>query len=282
MHLGIFSKTFARPTLAEVFAAIGRHCFETVQFNLASAALPTLPESIPSSLIEEIVRHLRHHHLTMAAVSGTFNLIHPNPAQVQDGLRRLRVLAGACQDLRTSLITLCTGTRDATDLWRRHPDNDSPEAWRDLVRALTDAVGIAEQFHLTLGIEPEQGNVVSSAIKARRLLDELQTPRLKIVMDAANLLSSGDLPRMREILTEAFDLLGPDIVLAHAKDLGHAGENIHTAAGLGRLDFDLYLDLLRKANYDGPLILHHLTEGQVSASCEFLRPKLEIPRVPQK
>ena len=38
------------------------------------------------------------------------------------------------------------------------------------------------------------------------------------MIDPANLLRPGDVRRLQEILDEAFDWLGPDIVLAHAKE----------------------------------------------------------------
>ena len=132
----------------------------------------------------------------MAAVSGTFNMIHPDPAQRADGLRRLAVLAAACGALGTRLITLCTGTRDPEDMWRRHPANDTPDAWRDLLASLEVALAAAERHDVFLGVEPEVANVIDSAAKARRLLDELRSPRLKIVMDPANLFHAGELPAM--------------------------------------------------------------------------------------
>jgi len=64
----------------------------------------------------------------MAAISGTFNMCHPEQAERAKNLVRLRVLAGACRPLGVSVITLCTGSRDPQDMWRRHPDNDTPEA----------------------------------------------------------------------------------------------------------------------------------------------------------
>ena len=71
---------------------------------------------------------------------------------------------------------------------------------------------------MTLAFEPEINNVVSSVMRARRLLDEIGSPWLKVVIDPANLLRPGDMGRLSEILDEAFDWLGPDIVLAHAKE----------------------------------------------------------------
>jgi sugar phosphate isomerase/epimerase len=102
----------------------------------------------------------------------------------------------------------------------------------------------------------------------------MKSPRLKIIMDAANLFLPSDLPRMNEILDEAFDLLGEDIVLAHAKELGPDGQAGGLALGTGALDWDRYLSLLRSAKFDSPLIMHGFEEREVSASVKFLREKL--------
>lgn len=102
--------------------------------------------------------------------------------------------------------------------------------------------------------------------------------REMIVMDGANIFHAGELPRMHALLGEAFDLLGPDIALAHAKDLSRDGEAGQQAAGTGVLDYDRYLSLLRASGYDGPLLLHSLEEAQVADSVTFLRGKLATLR----
>lgn len=271
MQPGVFAKTFARATVEEVFGAVAAHGFTCVQFNFACAGLPSLPEWIGPKLAVSVRQAAVAHNLAIAAVSGTFNMIHPNPEARRDGLRKLRVIAGACQRLGTRVITLCTGTRDPDQMWRRHPENDSVEAWRDLLVTLTEAVVLADQSGVILGIEPETGNVISSARKARRLLDEFQTPRLKIIMDAANLLRPEDLPRMKEILEEAFDLLGSDLILAHAKELDANGRAGGLPPGSGRLDWCLYLELLRRVNFAGPFVMHGCNELAVAEGVAFLR-----------
>jgi len=270
MQIGIFAKTFVRPTLAETLDAVVAHGICCVQFNLACAGVPSMPDHIDPALIASIRSAMDAHDMTMAAISGTFNMIHPDLERRRDGFARLRILAAACRDLGTSVITLSTGTRDPDDMWRRHPDNDTPAAWRDLVAAMTEATQIAEEHKLTLAFEPEIANVVDSAVKGRRLLDQIGSPYLKVVMDGANLFHLGELPRMRAILEAAFDLLGADIVLALAKDLSRDGAAGHEAAGSGLLDYDWYLSLLRRVGYSGPLILHALAEHQVDSSIAFL------------
>lgn len=274
MNVGIFAKTFARPSLEATLDAVRAHDLDCVQFNLACAGLPTLPDQLDHAVIERIRGALTARGLQVAAISGTFNMCHPERAERAKNLVRLRVLAGACRPLGIGLITLCTGSRDPLDMWRRHPDNDTPAAWRDMADCIGQALQIAEAADVTLAFEPEVANVIDTARKGRRLLDEMRSPRLKVVMDAANLFHTGELARMPEILGEAFELLAGDMVLAHAKDLNHDGEAGHQAAGTGALDYDLYLGLLRGAGYNGPLILHSLDEAQVDPAVAFLRSKL--------
>jgi sugar phosphate isomerase/epimerase len=272
MRLGIFAKTFPRSSLGETLDAVRVHEMGCVQFNMSCAGLHPMPEEIPPELADCIREEMNRRDLTMSAVSGTFNMIHPDPTRRGDGLRRLEVLTGACRRMGTSVITLCTGTSDPEDMWRHHPDNETPGAWRTLLASMEQAVRVAEEHEVTLAFEPEVNNVVDSAEKGHRLLNETQSSRLKVVMDAANLFREGELAHSEEVLDKAFELLGKDIVIAHAKDMKNTGEVV--AAGRGELDYDRYLENLRGVGYEGPLILHGLEESEVEGSVAFLHSKL--------
>jgi sugar phosphate isomerase/epimerase len=273
---GVFARTFARPSPEGVFDALASHGLRETQFNMSVVRLSPLPEEIDSALTDLVRVAAAERRIALVAVSGTFNMIHPDEEVRRDGLRRLGVLAGACDRLGTSTVTLCTGTRDPEDMWRRHQDNARPEAWRDLLATMQEALETADEYGVTLAFEPEAANVVDSAAKGRRLLDEMRSPRLKVVMDAANLFDAKDptrrLSRSEEILAEAFELLGGDLLLAHAKDVNGSGEVV--AVGKGDLDYDLYLKYLNEVGYRGPLIMHGLAEEEVEGSLAFLRRKL--------
>jgi sugar phosphate isomerase/epimerase len=272
MQLGIFARTFHRPTLEETFDAVVEHGLHCVQFNMACAGLPTLPDHIEDDIVDRICQASATRKIDIAAISGTYNMIHPDPHQCQAGLQRLRVLATACKGIGTSVITLCTGTRDPKNMWRWHPENTSPQAWKALLRSMDAALQIAEEEDVMLAFEPEQANVINTASKGRSLLDAMQSPRLKVVMDAANLVVPGTKQQMHSVLDEAFDLLGEHIVLSHAKDRGI--DDTFRAAGEGILDYDHYLRLLKTAAFDGPLIVHGLSEAQVDATVSFLRDRI--------
>jgi sugar phosphate isomerase/epimerase len=275
MKIGVMDGTIVRPTREATLDAVLEHGIRHMQVNLGQVDLPDISERLQSGRCVRIREAFATRGMTIAAISGHFNMIHPDLHIRQVGLQGLRLLAASCERLGTSAITLCTGTRDTTSIWRRHPDNDLPEAWEDLVASMRQAVQIAEEYGVTLAFEPEVSNVVDSARKARRLLDEMGSPHLKVVMDGANIFHAGELPRMREMLDEAFTLLGPDVALAHAKDLDRDGEAGHLPAGKGLLDYQHYLSLLDKLAFDVTVILHGLTESELPESLAFLRKKMQ-------
>jgi sugar phosphate isomerase/epimerase len=230
-----------------------------------------LPQAIDPSLTPRIREASARHGIRLAALSATFNLIDPDPERRDEHFERLGPLADLAASLGIPILTLCTGTQDADDMWRPHPANETEAAWSEMRSGIDRALAVTEASGVRLGIEPELGNVVNSARRARRLLDEVRSPRLVIVIDPANLFPAGSRTRQHEILREAFELLSPDIRLAHAKDIVQDGAAGNVAPGKGWLDFTHYHELLLRLGYDGPWILHGLGESEVGPSLEFMR-----------
>lgn len=54
MQLGIFARTFPRPTLEETFDAVIAHELHCVQFNMSCVGLTSLPDHIENDLIARI------------------------------------------------------------------------------------------------------------------------------------------------------------------------------------------------------------------------------------
>jgi sugar phosphate isomerase/epimerase len=271
MRIGILSKVFARPSLEPVLDAVAAAGLECVQFNMESAGLNPMPDEIPAGLPERVCEAAAVRGIGIATVQGTFNMSHPDAEFRRAGLRRFRLIVAACAPLGTSIVAICIGTRHRENMWGCHPDNGTAEAWRDMSGCVREAVRMAEDAGVTLAMEPEVTNIVDSAAKARRLMDEIGSPRLKVTMDAANLFHAGELVRMAEVLDNAFALVGRDIIVAHAKDLSRDGEAGHEAAGHGLLDYGQYLSLLRAYDFHGPLLLHGLSEAQAPGCVAFLR-----------
>jgi sugar phosphate isomerase/epimerase len=273
MELGIFAKTFPRPDARTTLEAIRARGLQCAQFNLECAGLSSMPEAVPQPTLASIRAASRDTGVRLAALSGTFNMVHPDLTKRKHGLTRLRVVLQAAVELGIPVVTLCTGTRDPDNMWRAHPDNHFPSAWTDLLKTMQEALTAATDAGVTLAIEPEPGNIVSDARSARSLLDTLGVGRrLQVILDPANLWAPAR--SQADVLAEAFDLLSADLAIAHAKD--RTADGSICALGKGVVNFDIFLSHLHSANFAGPLIMHGFAEADAEASVAFLRSRLSL------
>jgi sugar phosphate isomerase/epimerase len=268
MEPGIFTKIFPRPDFAEVFDAVRGHGLHKVQLIMRPDGDEALLDEIAALLIEEIRAESDRTGVRIAAVSGIYNMAHPHLAVRQAGLERLRKVIAAAPLLGATGITLCTGTRDPENMWRWHPDNDSTEAWNDLVESLEIALDDAKRHDVILAFEPEPGNLVNSIDRAGWLIDQLQHTNLGVTLDGANIVMTDMARDPVEVLERAFARFGDKIAIVHAKDCNAAGEMV--PAGRGIVPWSHLARLLMQTGFDGPLILHSLNEDEVDVSANAI------------
>lgn len=271
MEIGIFSRTYERMSLEAVFRQMDRQGIHHTQFNLSSAGMAALPDSVDEETLLTVRALAKKYGITLDALSGTFNMIDPDVDARTRGCRQFETQCRAARLLGIPIVTLCTGSRHPTNKWAWHEDNLTEAAWSDLMRSTEQILRSAQDNGIILGVETEASNIICTPEKARQYLDDVGSSNLKIIMDGANLFRPEQVPRMGSILEEAFDALGKDIVLAHAKDFSLGQDIDFVAAGEGELDFPLYIRLLKQCGYGGPLVLHGLAQSQIEKSVAFLK-----------
>jgi sugar phosphate isomerase/epimerase len=272
MQLGIFAKTFPGSDPRAVLDAAHRAGYAVVQYNMACSGIGSLPAVISPETAEAVRAAATAETVGIPAVSATYNMIHPDMSRRAAGRQAFAAIAAAAPGMGARLVTLCTGSRDADDQWRAHPENQSAGAWQDLLDEFAEILPLAERHGITLGVEPERGNVIDSAARARQLLDTLGNERVKIVLDAANLVDGAPQRDWAAIIEGAAELLHADIVLAHAKDRTVDGQV--AAPGLGAIDFGHFARTLRAIGFDGALVTHGLGADKAASAAEFLRATL--------
>jgi len=250
----VFAKNYSPSPLPELCAAVAAHGYRGIQFNLSCIGLDSLPTHLPEGLCADSARVAKAHELAMVAMSGTYNMAHPDRSVRTSARIGFANVITAAKQMGAPVVTLCTGTRNPSNMWAGHPDDSTPAAWKDLRAELDVALEIAAPAGITLAVEPEPGNIIANARMARRLLDEVNTPYLGIILDAANLLSVDTLPQQHAIMHEAVELLAGHIVLAHAKDIASTGKVV--APLQGAVDLRHFVRLLQQAGFTGALVAH--------------------------
>lgn len=92
------------------------------------------------------------------------------------------------------------------------------EAYQRLVQSIQVMVKAAERLDMIVAVETTLEHVLNTAQLTKRLLDEINSEHLKVIMDAADLVRVSELDRQEEVFEEIFNYIGKDIVAAHAKN----------------------------------------------------------------
>lgn len=268
MYPAIFSRTYPSTHIDEVLEAISRDGFTGAQMNLSSFGMDALPDTLDTEALARGRDAAARLGVNMVALSGTYNMAHPDPAHRRGMRPGFTQVLRAARALAVPIVTVCTGSRDPVDKWAEHPDNSSPSAWRDFRAELDWALGLAGRHSIVLAVEPEPGNVVRDAHVARRMLDEVAAPNLKIVLDVANIVGASGLANQQAIIDEAVNLLGPDVVLVHAKDIDESGAVV--APGRGAIDLPSFVTAVSAAGYDGALVGHGFDHDETKTASRAL------------
>ena len=269
MLIGVFAKTFAGTTPAKVMADAAAAAFKSVQYNMACSGLSALPEEIGDEVVQAVAGASKQTGISVSAISATYNMAHPSGAVRKAGRKSFAVIAAKAHAVGSNLLTLCTGSRDPHDQWRHHEQNNTSDAWGDMVQEFGHLIAIAEREDIYLGIEPELGNVVSTPAKAAALIKEMQSKRLRIVFDAANLFEIAKAPDVRKLIEQGIERLSGHIGLAHAKDRDARGKPC--APGQGVIDFEHYFKTLKAAGFTGDIIAHGFEAKDASGVAGLLK-----------
>ncbi|MBY5406447.1 sugar phosphate isomerase/epimerase family protein [Rhizobium leguminosarum] len=272
MKLGIFAKIFPGDRSTTVFNAASEAGYGAVQYNMACSGIGALPGEIASEIVASVRDASLAAGVEIAAISATYNMIHPDLAIREAGRRSFEAIAASANQMGSNLLTVCSGSCDAHDQWRHHPDNESAAAWQEMVAELRLLVAIADRHNILIGVEPELANVISSPGRARKLIDELDSDRVRIVFDPANLFDVETEARRRAIIDDAVVLLADRIEIAHAKDRNADGS--FATAGKGVIDYAAYIAALKRVGFSGSLITHGLAASEARGVADFLRATL--------
>ena len=235
-----------------------------------------IPAGVDEIVLALIKAAAEKYQVEIAAVNGTFNMAHPEPAVRAEGLRRFAGFAQAVNTLGCRMITLCSGTRNPESLWAPHPENGTEETWRDMTETVAAAVKIAEKYDITLAVETEAANIIDTPEKARRLMNSIGSPKLKMIMDCANLFHIGEAhaANVRRTIRHAFDLFGCDVVIAHGKDIKDSDGIEFCGTGEGIINFAYFAELLDEYGYHGDMFLHGVyNEKKLPEALAFFKEK---------
>ena len=121
-----------------------------------------------------------------------------------------------------------------------------------------------------LAVEPVWCHIISTPERAVRMLEELPSENLQIILDAVNLIAPEEANRAEDIIRNAISLLGDRVRILHMKDyvITPEGELDACACGLGSMRYEQLLSFA--AGRDLPMTLENTVPDNAEEARLFL------------
>lgn len=187
----------------------------------------------------------------------------PDPTEIKANLKYFATMMelGATMGVRSFV----------SEAGHYHPPGPAPrvpfdyqeEVWHRTVKTVQELGKIAEDHDATVLLEPIYRSIFASAKRTRVFLEEVGSPRIRALLDPANLLEANDLEEM-------FDQLQPWIDCLHAKDRKlHVTKGV--GAGEGDLDYRKLVKLAAERTPGAPLVLEYVGSADYRQALAHLR-----------
>ena len=287
---GIFTGYYPM-TIDDTIKQIKSQDFSCVQLDVSFKDCDSAKEYLTKQKANEIRGKFRDASLPVIAISSYTNLIHTDKDRRRQNIDYIKMMMERALDLGCPYVASETGTYHKENDWLWDDKNATEEVYQEFAEVLYDIVKFGKEVGATFIIENYVNNVVFDIDRIQRLFADINMPNMKLICDPTNYFTPANYHDIDGMLYRIFNALADKMVIAHAKDIklsadysvkmadidadeshsfrGAGGVDL-PAAGLGELNYDLFLKLLGRFHPNIPLIIEHLDAGDIPRAKEFV------------
>lgn len=182
--------------------------------------------------------------LDIAVLGCYLNLANPNEESLKKNQNRYLAHIRMASLMGVGVVGTETGA--INESYSFEEGNHSEEALEIFIKNLRPVVEYAEKMGVIVAIEPVYKHIVCNPLRARKVLDTIQSPNLQIIFDPVNLLDICNYENREAIIAEAIEVLGNDIAMVHIKDfVVKDGKLESVAAGTGEMDYSQIIRFIK-------------------------------------
>lgn len=203
------------------------------------------PQALTPGYAMYLKRLFDKNELDCAVLGCYLNLANPDAAQLKAIQEKYMANIRFAAHLGAGVVGTETGAPNVEYKFEEACWNE--ESLQIFINNLRPVVKYAEQMGVLMAIEPVVRHIVCNPVRARRVLDEIDSPNLRIILDPVNLLESYNYEKQDEIIDEAIELLGRDVAVLHVKDFViKDGKLVSVPVGQGQCHWDRIMPYMKK------------------------------------
>ena len=250
----------------EQAAQIREHGYSAAEARFDSWRLMTDSES------RELKAELDRQDLWFYTVHVWDNIIHPDPHMRERIHRDYLTAVEMAEQMDMDFVLVHTGSRAYGKPNDADPRNWTTETWQMAVDALKQVLADTAGSNVNLAVEAINNNNMNSPAAHVQLREDVGSDRLKVTLDPTNMINASTLFRNTELINQCFEMLGEDIMYAHAKDIKWTGMlpgMEWVVPGQGEMDYEVYLTHLSRLEAPRPLMMEFLNRGDYEGPDQY-------------
>ena len=220
MNIGIRLHDTAGANLAEHLAAAKAQGFTCVHLALGKLIpgfkMSEAPALLTDELAETVKAELARNGQTCVLLGCYLNLCSPDLEDHANTVEIYKAHLRFAKKIGATLVGTETGAPNTG--YKTCPECFTEEALQLFIDRVTPVVRYAEEVGQLFAIEPVIRHIVSTPERCERVLKAVNSPNLKVILDAVNLLSEDNCADAKAIVADGVARLGKDVALLHMKD----------------------------------------------------------------
>jgi L-ribulose-5-phosphate 3-epimerase len=267
MSVGILAHLFGSLPYRELAAKVGEYGFKHVQLALWKGVSDidfNKSGKLSPGLAMAIGEEFEKHGSSISVLGCYLHMFERDETRRRENVARFKELLRYARFFGAPMVAFETG---------RNADNDySEQDWITMRDVLAELAEEAERWGVFVGLEAANDHLVGTAAELHRMLEEVPSSNIGVVLDPGNLLHERNFERQDEVIEEAFSLLGDRIIAAHAKDrtMSQDGQLVTVPAGFGQMNYSLYIKLLEQYKPGVQIIMEEAREHEMLKSKSFI------------
>lgn len=272
MQIGIRLHDTVEGTLEERLAFVAKQGFTCTHLALKKVIHD---ESVNNSALTpgnamHLKRLFAKNNLDVAVLGCYLNLAHPHPDKLKEIQETYLANIRYAAHLGAGVVGSETGAPNAQ--YKACSECRSELALQVFINNLKPIVKYAEQMGVIMAIEPVLKHIVYDAKRARRVLDEINSPNLQIIFDPVNLLGIENYHQADAVILEAITLLAKDIAVVHIKDYRVGEADLEAVgAGFGEMNYEPILRFIKQEKPHIHVTLENTTPQTAKESLQHIQ-----------
>jgi len=241
-----------------------------VALTKAITEFSTANSALTPGLGSYIRKSFQKRNIDIAVLGCYLNLANPNEEQLKKIIDTYKATIRFASYLGCNVVGTETGAPNET--YEFEEACHSEGALQTFIKNLRPVVEYAEKFGIIIAIEPVYVHIVNDAKRAKRVLDEINSPNLQILFDPVNILSIDNYKEHTTVIKDALEIFGDDIVVFHIKDFVVESNSLKACAvGTGLMDYTDIKEFIKKEKPYIHATLENVPPSYAKQACEIVR-----------